>query len=138
MLLQFHFLLTLAVAIDIIYLGALDFKSLQNSKRWGVEFGIRIRPSTMHNPDFEGLNRDLPTRQGVTLYGFGRVKWSPEEIITVMDVFKLHESRAYRATGVDWLFVEAELQKNSVDKTRVQLQLLYRELVANPEAGLES
>jgi hypothetical protein len=92
LLVQFHCLLTLAEAIDIIYLGTLvDIHSAQVAKRWGGEFGIRIRPRSMPHPSFEGFNRALPTRQDMPLYGLGRANWSPDNIIAVMHLFRRHE-----------------------------------------------
>jgi hypothetical protein len=138
-LVQFRCLLTLAEAIDIIYLGTLvDIHSPQVSKRWGGEFGLCIRPRSMPHAGFEGLNRALPTRQEMQLRGLGRTNWSPDEIIAVMDVFRHHESKAYGAGGIQWDFVEEKLRKNGVDKTRMKLKSLYKSLAADPESGLES
>jgi hypothetical protein len=138
-LVQFHCLLTLAEAIDIIYLGTLvDIHSLQVAKYWGGEFGLRIRPRSMPHAGFEGLNRALPTRQGMPLYGMGRANWSPDEIIAVMDLFRHHESKAYGAGEINWDFVEEELRKNGVDRSRVELKSLYKNLSEDPESGLES
>ena len=55
-----------------------------------------------------------------------------------MDVFRRHESKAYGAGEIQWDFVEEELRKNGVDKARVQLKSLYKNLAEDPESGLES
>lgn len=77
---QMRFILTLAEAIDIAFLGAL---SPQHSVRFGGEFGMQIRPADMPEPMYEGLNRALPTAQVVKLYSLERMNWSPAEV----DVF---------------------------------------------------
>jgi hypothetical protein len=49
-----------------------------------------------------------------------------------------HESKAYGAGEIKWDFVEEELRKNGVDRSRVELKSLYKNLSEDPESGLES
>ncbi len=74
----------------------------------------------------------------MSLYGLGRANWNPDKIIAVMHLFRRHESKVYGAGEIQWDFVEEELRKNGVDKTRVQIKSLYKNLAEDPESGLES
>jgi hypothetical protein len=139
LLIQFHCLLTLAEAIDMILLGTLvDTDSLHFYRDWAAEFGLRIRPPGMPPPVFEGLNRALPTRQDMPLYGLGRANWSPQEIFSFTELFGRHRAEIYGASTINWDFVEKQLQKKKVDKGRLQIMSLYHELSQDPESGLES
>ena len=94
------------------------------SRDWAAEFGLRIRPPGMPAPVFEGLNRALPTRQDVPLYGLGRANWSPQEIFRFTELFRSHQAKIYGANTINWDFVEKQLQKKKVDKGRRQIMSL--------------
>jgi hypothetical protein len=132
---QMRFILTLAEAIDIVFLGTL---SPQYSVRFGGEFGLRIRPADMPQPPYEGLNRALPTTQVVKFYSLERTNWSPAEVDIFMGVFKDHASEVYGAGAIHWDVVEKLLQERGVNKPKNYASSLYHELAANPESGLLS
>ena len=94
-----RFILTLAEAIDVVFLGAL---SPQHSVRFGGEFGMRIRPADMPEPMYEGLNRALPTAQVVKFYSLERMSWSSAEVDIFIEVFKDHASKVYGAGAIHW------------------------------------
>ena len=58
---QVRFILTLAEAIDVVFLGAL---SPQHSVRFGGVFGMRIRPADMPEPYVRRSQSRPPYRPG--------------------------------------------------------------------------
>lgn len=132
---QMRFLLTLAEAIDIVFLGTL---SPQYSVRFGGECGVRIRPADMPKPPYEGLNRALPTSQVVKFYSLERTNWKPSEVDIFMQVFKDYPSEVYGAGAIRWDVVEKLLQEHGVTKPKAYSKSLYHELAANPDSGLSS
>jgi hypothetical protein len=132
---QMRFILTLAEAIDVVLLGTM---SPQYSARFGGEFGLRIRPTGMPQPPFEGLNRALPTTQVVKFYSLERTNWSPAEVEIFLGVFKDHACEVYGAGAIHWDAVENLLRRRGVNKPKNYAQSLYHELAANPESGLQS
>jgi hypothetical protein len=142
------FLLILAEAIDLIYMGtSVDPKAKCFAPGWAMELAYEIKPKTMPKPHFEGLNRALPVKQNVHFLAPLRMHWSPAEVLLFMEIFQEYKSLFFsrnppeverRKPGINWDLVEEKLREKGIEKPRNQIQYLYGSLSNAPSSPLES
>ncbi|KAL9635796.1 MAG: hypothetical protein Q9204_002490 [Flavoplaca sp. TL-2023a] len=139
-LIHFHCLLTLAEAIEVIYLGTqVDRSCARFSIKYGGTLGLKLRPSGMPKPEYEPLNIAFPLSQPIFFNGLSYFDWTPEEVLAFRDVFRAKD-RVYGCLGrgVDWKYVEEELRKAGIVKSSTRIKHLYKQMCSNPESGMES
>ncbi|CAH0049269.1 unnamed protein product [Clonostachys solani] len=134
------YLLSLAEAIEVIYLGTIAPVKDDPLRSWAREYGFKLRPRSMPPPPFEGLNRALPLKQSTPHFGSinAREFWTPAEVMTFIDVFAEHQHQIYSelAPGDKWDTVVKLLERQGLSKNSRQVRLLYIQLSQDRTAGL--
>ncbi|KAF4465687.1 Aminodeoxychorismate synthase [Fusarium albosuccineum] len=139
---HYAYLLTLAETIDAVFLASYQQKGAVTSNARGSQNSLPLRPR-MPQAVFEGLNRELPSKQDIRRgLSILSIHWSPDEINTFIHIVQQNQSSVYHHMtcnpGVQWDTLVKLLQAQGIVKSRYQIYCLYRALQSRPDLHFTS
>ncbi|KAI9147671.1 Aminodeoxychorismate synthase [Paramyrothecium foliicola] len=141
---SFHvpFLLTLAEAIDTIYLRTVSPSNSHSPQAWGGLYAHQLRPCSMPHSPFEGLNRAFPLKQPITQFGSIKTRrfWTPAEVLAFIDTIADNQDQIYcdPAHGTKWDHVVELLSQQGISMSKKEVRSLYMQPTCDPASGLVS
>lgn len=126
--------LSLAEAIDILYLDTLDV--IKPPASLSVSYCMNLRPEGMPRLRLDGTNRCLPTNQGIRVSYFGTSNLRHERVEEIAAI--VANPSAYQdwsnATGLayDWEYIMQECRAQGIPSTLTSIQNILHHLTSIP------
>ncbi|KAF5978210.1 homeodomain-containing protein [Fusarium bulbicola] len=141
-LLHLPYIASLAETVDILLTDSIcDTSARAFGPHAGLPQGFLLQTEHIPRRSFEGLNRALPIKQSMNVFGHlvASMTWSLPDIKCLMHIIEQNEDRVYlhfQKKTIQWDFIVKELRANSIYKTVDEVMSIYDVLRRDPDSGL--